>query len=92
MPKVRRILCVCACGLGTSVLWEMNTKKALEILGVNNIIVKHSSLKDVYPDEADLYVCSEDLVDQVSEIGEAVGIENMMLVDEYVDKLRGYFE
>lgn len=69
----------------------MNTKKALDKLGVHNVFVRHCSINDANPGDADLYVCAEDLLPRASELGNAVGIDNMMLVDEYVNKLRGYF-
>lgn len=69
----------------------MNTKKALEKLGIRNVIVNHCSIKDANPGEADLYICSEDIYEEASKLGKAVSIENMMLVDEYVEKLKKVF-
>lgn len=60
--EIKKILCFCGSGLGTSFLMEMNVKKALENLGITDVEVEHSTIDDVMPGAADLFVCGADLL------------------------------
>ncbi len=86
--KVNKIMCFCGSGLGTSFVMEMNAKKALKALGRDDIEVVHSTIDDVMPGAADLYVCSEDLLPNAEKAGPAIGLKNMMSVDELTEKLK----
>ena len=59
---INKIMCFCGSGLGTSFVMEMNVKKALANLGISGVEVVHSTIDDVMPGAADLFVCSADLV------------------------------
>lgn len=43
--EIKKILCFCGSGLGTSFLMEMNVKKALENLGITDVEVEHSTIR-----------------------------------------------
>ena len=58
--EIKKILCFCGSGLGPSFLMEMNVKKALENLGITDVEVEHSTIDDVMPGAADLFVCGAD--------------------------------
>ena len=79
-------------GLGTSFVMEMNVNKALANLGISGVEVSHSTIDDVMPGAADLFVCSADLVANAERAGQAVGIQNMMSVQEMEEKLKAAFE
>ena len=85
-------MCFCGSGLGTSFVMEMNVKKALKNLGIEDVKVDHSTIDDVVPGAADLFVCSADLVPNAEKAGKAVGLNNMVSVKEIEEKLKAAFE
>ena len=89
---IKKILCFCGSGLGTSFVMEMNLKKALANLGITGVEVAHSTIDDVMPGAADLFVCSADLVKNAEKAGKAIGVKNMVSVQEIQDKLKEAFE
>lgn len=89
---IKKILCFCGSGLGTSFVMEMNVKKALTNLGITGVEVIHSTIDDVMPGAADLFVCSEDLVKNAEKAGKAIGVKNMVSVQEIQEKLKEAFE
>ena len=79
---IKKILCFCGSGLGTSFVMEMNVKKALKNLGIEGVTVDHSTIDDVLPGAADLFVCSADLLPNAQKAGKAIGLNNMVAVKE----------
>lgn len=47
--KINRILCCCMSGLGSSFLVEMNVKKVLQKLGMDDVSVNHAGVYDAGP-------------------------------------------
>ncbi len=90
--SVKKILCCCMSGLGSSFMVEMNVKKVLEQLGLGDIEVTHSGINDVSPGIADLFVCSSDMEESCKAYGETIPLENLMSIDEIRSKLKAYFE
>ncbi len=89
---IKKIMCFCGSGLGTSFVMEMNVKKALKNLGIEGVTVTHSTIDDVLPGAADLFVCSADLVSNAEKAGKAIGLSNMVAVNEIQEKLKKAFE
>lgn len=89
---IKKIMCFCGSGLGTSFVMEMNVKKALKNLGIEGVTVTHSTIDDVLPGAADLFVCSADLVSNAEKAGKAIGLSNMVAVNEIQEKLKNAFE
>ena len=89
---IQKILCFCGSGLGTSFVMEMNVKKALTNLGITGVEVEHSTIDDVMPGAADLFVCGADLLPNAEKAGKAIGLNNMISVDEMEQKLKAAFE
>lgn len=89
---IKKILCFCGSGLGTSFVMEMNVKKALANLGITGVEVDHSTIDDVMPGAADLFVCSADLVPNAERAGKAIGLTNMLALKEVEEKLKAAFE
>ena len=89
--EIKKILCFCGSGLGTSFLMEMNVKKALENLGISDVEVEHSTIDDVMPGAADLFVCGADLLENAERAGKAIGLENMVSMEEMESKLKEAF-
>ncbi|MDO4649680.1 MAG: PTS sugar transporter subunit IIB [Eubacteriales bacterium] len=89
---IKKILCFCGSGLGTSFVMEMNVKKALKNLGITGVEVEHSTIDDVMPGAADLFICSADLLPNAEKAGRAIGLKNMVAVKEVQEKLQAVFE
>ena len=85
---IKKIMCFCGSGLGTSFVMEMNAKKALKNLGIEGVTVEHSTIDDVVPGAADLFVCSADLLPNAKKAGKAIGLNNMVAVKEIQEKLK----
>lgn len=90
--KIKKILCFCGSGLGTSFVMEMNVKKALKNLGITDIEVEHSTIDDVMPGSADLFICGADLLPNALKAGKAIGLNNMVSVEEIQTKLEQILE
>lgn len=90
--KIKKIMCACGSGLGSSFLVEMNVKKVLEKLGRSEIEVEHCATTDIYKGVADLFVCGDDLRDELSQHGPVVSVSNIISIPELEEKLKAYFE
>ena len=66
-------------------------KKALENLGITDVEVEHSTIDDVMPGAADLFVCGADLLENAERAGKAIGLENMVSMEEMESKLKEAF-
>ena len=86
--EIKKILCFCGSGLGTSFVMEMNVKKVLEKMGITSVEVEHSTIDDVMPGAADLFICGADLLPNALKVGKAIGLENMVSIAELEAKLR----
>ncbi|MBP2638532.1 MAG: ascorbate transporter subunit [Firmicutes bacterium] len=89
---LRKILCCCISGFGSSFIMEMNVKKALDKLGLQNVEVDHCGVVDVVPGSADLFICASDTADECSKIGDVISLNFLTSVQEVEDKLRDYLE
>lgn len=89
---IKKILCFCGSGLGTSFLMEMNAKKALANLGITGVEVDHTTIDDIQPGAADLFICGADLLPNATKAGKAIGLNNMVSMDEMTEKLKEAFE
>ena len=89
---IKTIMCFCGSGLGTSFVMEMNAKKALKNLGLEGVTVEHSTIDDVVPGAADLFICSADLVANAEKAGKTIGLNNMVAIKEIQEKLQKVFE
>ncbi len=92
MAPIKKILCFCGSGLGTSFLMEMNAKKALENLGITDVEVDHTTIDDIVPGAADLFICGADLLPNAERAGKAIGLDNIVSMDEMTEKLKTAFE
>ena len=89
---IKKIMCFCGSGLGTSFVMEMNAKKALKQLGITDVEVIHSTIDDVMEGAADLFICSADLLPRAEKAGQAIGLKNMVALKEIKEKLQAAFE
>ena len=84
----KKIMCFCGSGLGTSFVMEMNAKKALQSLGVKDVEVVHSTIDDVMPGAADIFICGSDLKHMGEKAGTTIGLDNMVSAAELTEKLK----
>ncbi|OUP09442.1 PTS sugar transporter subunit IIB [Collinsella sp. An2] len=59
--EIKKIMCACGSGLGSSMLVEMNIKDVLKKLGREDVQVFHSVTGDIRLGAADLFVVGRDL-------------------------------
>ena len=88
---IKKILCFCGSGLITGFMLEMNAKKALKNLGITGVEVDHTTIDDVVPGAADLFICGSDLIAKAESAGQAIGLDNMVSMDEMTQKLKKVF-
>lgn len=87
-----KILAVCAHGLGSSFLMEMNLKKALKSLGIE-AEVGHSDLSVTGNDDADVFVMGEDIAGSANfDANKIITLKNLVSASEYESKLKAYFD
>ena len=85
--EIRRIMCCCGSGLGSSMLVRMNVEKVLTKLGFSEIEVTHSSVSDATEGAADLFVVGKDLEEFVSALSNVIILDNIMDMNELEMKL-----
>ena len=88
---IKKILCICGAGLVTSFMMVSNCKTALKQLGIKGVEVDHTTIDDIVPGAADLFVCGADLVEKAQEAGSAIGLKNILSMDEMTQKLKEAF-
>ena len=84
---MKKIVCICGSGLGSSFLVEMNIEAVLKELNVSDIEVEHTDLGSAWPGIADLIVCGSDLYDNLKRFGETLSLDNIMDKNELREKL-----
>lgn len=89
--NVKKIMCCCGSGLGSSLMVRLNVEKAIKKLGISGVEVLHSSLSDVSPRSADLFVVGADLTDFTKDFPHVILLENLMSLPELEEKLAQFF-
>lgn len=94
MVKVSKIMCACGSGLGSSLIVHMNIEEALKALGVDGVEVVHSTISDIHPGAADLFVVGGDLGDFIEGVGDdqKIVLNNILDKDELKTKLAEHFD
>ncbi len=86
--EIKKIMCCCGSGLGSSMLVRMNVEKVLKNLNKTGIEVTHSSLSDASETAADLFVVGGDLKAFVEHLPRKIILSNIMDMDELETKLK----
>lgn len=89
--EVRRIMCCCGSGLGSSMLVRMNVEKILKNLDIKGVDVTHSSISDATETAADLFVVGKDLAQFVSSLPNVIILDNIMDMSELETKIKAQF-
>ena len=79
---IKKIMCACGSGLGSSLMVQMNIDDVLRDLGKTDVSVDHTTISDVVPGAADLFVIGRDLENFVTDIPE----EQKVILVNIVDK------
>jgi len=88
---MKKILVVCGNGLGSSFIMEMNVKKILVELGVE-AQVSHTDLTTSKTEQADIYLGSADIVNQLDDgTRTVVALQNILNQAEIKGALQKYF-
>lgn len=85
---IKKIMCCCGSGLGSSLMIRMNVEKVLKQMGVTGIEVLHSSLSDASANAADLFVVGGDLENFTSSFPRVILLSNIMSIPELEEKLK----
>ena len=85
---IKKIMCCCGSGLGSSLMIRLNVEKALKKLGISGVEVMHSSLSDA----SDLFVVGGDLENFTHSFPKVVLLENIMSMPELEEKLKKAFD
>lgn len=80
--SIRKIMCACGSGLGSSLMVEMNIQDVLKKMGVGDVQVVHTTTSDVKPGAADLFVVGRDLADFIRGVPE----EEIVVLNNIIDK------
>ena len=87
MRAIRSIVCCCSNGLGSSMIMEMNLKRALAAIGRPDIAVRHMPISEANSISDELYVVGLDIAPQMKDFKRVIIIRDMVSTDEFVDKL-----
>ncbi|WP_306792668.1 PTS sugar transporter subunit IIB [Collinsella ureilytica] len=79
---IKKIMCACGSGLGSSLMVEINIQDVLKKMGVEGVQVEHTTVSDVKPGAADLFVVGRDLADFIK----GVPAEQVVVLNNIVDK------
>lgn len=85
--EIKKIMCCCGSGLGSSLIIRMNVEKVLKKMGRTDIEVLHSSLSDASANSADLFVVGGDLENFTSSFPRVILLSNIMAISELEEKL-----
>ncbi|MCC6102838.1 MAG: PTS sugar transporter subunit IIB [Olegusella sp.] len=89
---IKKILCACGSGLGSSMIVHMNTEEILKKIGHPEVQVEHSTISDINPEAADLFVVGGDLADFVSNVPDEkkIILKNILDKNELEEKLKAH--
>ena len=86
-----KILVVCGNGLGSSMIMEMNVKKALTKLGVT-ADVTHTDLASSKSEQADYYIGSPEIMEQLDNgTRKVISVRNIVSIAEIEQALKEVF-
>lgn len=90
---IKKIMCCCGSGVGSSFIMEMNVNDVLKDLGHGDVEVTHSTISDCREGAADLFVVGADLADFVKDLPQeqVVTLKNIIDKVELKEKLEPKF-
>ena len=89
MAEIKSIMCCCGSGLGSSMMVQMNIEKALK--NITGVTAGHTSLSEVSPAAADLFVVGRDIAPVLKDYPRVVVLTKIMSMKELTEKLEKAF-
>ena len=86
--KIKKIMCCCGQGLGSSMIVKMNAEDVLKSMGITGVEIFHSTLSDANPTAADLFIVGADLQHFVGSLPNKVVLHNILDKNELEQKLK----
>lgn len=83
---IRKIMCCCGNGVGTSLMMQMTMEEALSMLGMTGVDVVFGSLAEASAGVADLFVVSAELEDTLMGLP-ILGLDDLLDADQAADRL-----
>lgn len=88
MIKIKKIMCCCGQGLGSSMLVRLNAEKVLKKLNITGVEVEHSTISDAVAGAADLFIFGADLSKFVPNLPLVITLDNIIDLNELETKLK----
>lgn len=90
---IRKIICCCGSGLGSSLMVQMNVEKAVKNLGIEGVQeIEHTNITSAQPKLADLFVVGKDLAPLFKEgYDRVIVLDKILSMDELTAKLEKAF-
>lgn len=79
---IKSIMCCCGAGVGSSLIVRTNAEDALKKLGATGVTCNHTSIDDLDPNEADLYLLAGDL----RGVNTGIPAEKVIWISNILDK------
>ncbi len=92
MKEIRRILCCCGNGIGSSLILELNVNNILDSMNKKGVNVSHDMISVIQPFQADLLIVGTDLRYQVRDFSKVIIIHDFLSEEELRCKLKKAFE
>lgn len=88
---IRKIMCCCGNGVGTSLMMQMTMEEALNMLGMTGVDVVFGSLAEASAGVADLFVVSAELEDTLMGLP-VLGLDDLLDADQAAGKLETWLK
>lgn len=88
---IKKIMCCCGSGLGSGMLVRMNVEKVLKEMGVQGVVVEHTSVSDAREEAADLFIVSKELEEFVAKLPKVIILKDITDLEAMKTKLQEYF-
>ena len=87
---IKKVMCACGGGMGSSLLMRLNVEEVLQELNYNDVEVVHNALTDAIEGSADLFVVSEELEYFTKELTNVILIKNIFSKEEIKSKIEDF--
>lgn len=87
MRRIKSIMCCCGNGLGSSLIVRLNIENVLEDHHIKDITITHSSISEITPYSADLFVVGLDVAKVLRGYPRVVVIKDLISYEEMEEKL-----
>ena len=91
MRPIRRIVCCCSSGIGSSLMVEMDLQRALANQQIKGVTTGRASLAEIGEYDADLFVTGKDLAEQMRKYPRVIVLTRLISLKELTEKLRTAF-